>query len=145
MLSTSSPESFRGFTFAALGDGNFLQRFDATELRADFGCRGHHHPLEHSLAPPKRGEGSPLHKIEETSISLLTPAPSSLREEREKKEREKNGAGVKMHPGKSGATVGDSGVTPDGPDMGFLLVAVRIAPVQSVTNPEGSLPRFDKP
>ena len=25
---------------AALGDGNFIQRFDATELRADFGCRG---------------------------------------------------------------------------------------------------------
>jgi hypothetical protein len=34
----SSPESFRGFTFAALGDGNFFQRFDATELCADLGC-----------------------------------------------------------------------------------------------------------
>jgi hypothetical protein len=31
-FSTSSPESFRGFTFTALGDGNVLQRFDATEI-----------------------------------------------------------------------------------------------------------------
>jgi hypothetical protein len=39
-LSTSSPESFRGVALAALGDGNIFQRFDATELFGDFGCRG---------------------------------------------------------------------------------------------------------
>ena len=55
------------------------------------------------------------------------------------------GGSAKLHPGGSGATVGDSGVAPDGPDMGFSFITVRIASVQSVTNSEGPLPRFDKP
>jgi len=48
MFSTSSPESFRGFTFAALGDGNFFQRLNPPEFfshiafrrDADFGDNG---------------------------------------------------------------------------------------------------------
>jgi hypothetical protein len=42
-------------------------------------------------------------------------------------EREKNGAFVKMRLQRgSGIAVGDAGVTPDGPDVGYRLVAVRI-------------------
>ncbi len=36
MFSTSSPEILRGFTFTALGDGNFLEWFYPLEFFADF-------------------------------------------------------------------------------------------------------------
>jgi hypothetical protein len=39
MFNTSSPESFRGFTFTALGDGYVFQRFDPLEFFSHFFVR----------------------------------------------------------------------------------------------------------